>query len=78
VYKLEYLEGEEIKGLFYEEELSEYNTDDDTFYQVEKILRKKKIKGKTYALVKWKGYADKFNSWEPLEEVKREASIPNI
>jgi len=38
VYKLEDLDGEEIKGLFYEDELSEYNTDDDTLFQVEKIL----------------------------------------
>jgi len=54
VYKLENLDGEEIKGLFYEEELSEYNTDDDALFQVEKILKKKKMKGKTYALIKWK------------------------
>jgi len=72
VYKLEDLDGEQIKGLFYEKELSEYNTDGDMLYQVEKILGKKKMKGKTYALVKWKGYPDKFNSWEPLEEVQRE------
>jgi len=68
VYKLEDLDGEEIKGLFYEEELSEYNAD-DTLFQVKKILKKKRIKGKTYALITWKGYSDKFNSWEPLEEV---------
>jgi len=62
VYKLEHVDGEEIKGIFYEEELSEYNTNDTTLYQVEKILKKKRIKGKTYTLVKWEGYSDKFNS----------------
>jgi len=67
VYKLEDLDGEEIKGIFYEEELSEYNTNDSTLYKVEKILKKKKIKGKIYALVKWEGHSDKFNSWEPIE-----------
>jgi len=70
VYKLEDLDGEEIKGIFDEEELSEFSTNDATLYQVEKILRRKKMKGKTYALVKWKGYSDKFNSWEPLEHVQ--------
>jgi len=29
------------------------------------------MKGKTYALVKWKGYPDKFDSWEPLENVQK-------
>jgi len=70
VYKLEDLDGEEIKGIIYEEELSEFNTNDATLYQVEKILRRKKMKGKTYVLVKWKGYPDKFNSWEQLENVQ--------
>jgi len=42
VYKLEDLDGEEIKGIFYEEELSEFSTNDTTLSQVEKILRRKK------------------------------------
>jgi len=70
VYKLEDLDGEEIKSILYEEELSEFSTNDATLCQVEKILRAKKMKGKTYAMVKWKGYSYKFNSWEPLENVQ--------
>ena len=70
VYKLEDLSGEIIEGTFYEQELSPY-TDKSEVYKVEKILRKKKIKGKQYGLVKWKGYDDKFNSWEPMENIHK-------
>ena len=68
VYKLEDLSGEDIDGTFYEQELSLDSTKE---YKVEKIIRKKKIKGKEYALVKWLGYGNKFNSWEPIENIRK-------
>ena len=55
-YKLEDLEGEEIKGTFYEPELQKT---EQQIYRIEKIIKKEKNK----SLVKWKGYSDKFNSW---------------
>ena len=55
-YKLEDLQGEEIKGTFYEPELQK--TEQQVF-RIEKIIKKEK--GKSF--VKWKGYSDKFNSW---------------
>ena len=55
-YKLEDLQGEEIKGTFYEPELQKT---EQQIYRIEKIIKKKKNK----SLVKWKGYSDKFNSW---------------
>ena len=55
-YKLEDLQGEEIKGTFYEQELQK--TEQQVF-RIEKIIKKEKGK----SLVKWKGYPDKFNSW---------------
>ena len=54
-YKLEDLQGEEIKGTFYEPELQK--TEQQVF-RIEKIIKKEKGK----SLVKWKGYPDKFNS----------------
>ena len=56
IYKLEDLEGEEIKGIFYESELQKT---EQQIYRIEKIIKKEKGK----SLVKWKGYSDKFNSW---------------
>ena len=55
-YKLEDLQGEEIKGTFYEPELQKT---EQQIYRIEKIIKKEKNK----SLVKWKGYSDKFNSW---------------
>ena len=55
-YKLEDLQGEEIKGTFYEPELQKT---EQQIYRIEKIIKKEKNK----SLVKWKGYSDKCNSW---------------
>ena len=62
VYKIVDLQDEEILGTFYEDELQA--VDDTGVYRIEKILKKKKVKGQTYYLIKWKGYPDSFNSWE--------------
>ena len=56
------LTGEEIKGKFYEQELQTVIKTDDE-YIVEKVLKTRKRNGKIEHLVKWQGYADKFNSW---------------
>ena len=69
VYELEDLEGEPILGKFYEEELSGVDKKDDV-YKVEKILRRKKVKGKKMALVKWLGYDNKHNSWIPETDIR--------
>ena len=50
--------GEEIEGSFYEKEL--HKAKQQTF-RIEKVIRRDNKKKK--ALVKWKGYSDKFNSW---------------
>jgi hypothetical protein len=39
--------------------------DSDVFYEVEKILNKKTVKGNNMYLIKWKGYGKRHNSWEP-------------
>ena len=61
-YKLEDLQGEEIKGTFYEPELQKTQ---QQIYRIEKVIEKKKGK----SLVKWKGYSKKFNSWVDNEDL---------
>ena len=61
-YKIKDLLGEDIKGYFYKQELQKV---DQEIFRIEKVL-KKYYKNKRM-FVKWKGYPDKFNSWEPLE-----------
>ena len=60
-YKIKDLLGEDIKGSFYRQELQKA---DQEIFRIEKVL-KKDYKNKRM-FVKWKGYPDKFNSWEPL------------
>ncbi|HLX52533.1 MAG TPA: chromo domain-containing protein, partial [Aquella sp.] len=65
-YVLKDANGKEIGGSFYNEELQKATQE---IYRIEKIIRKKKIKGVEYGLVKWIGYSDKFNTWEPMTEI---------
>ena len=50
------LNGEQITGSFYEEELQSTNQQK---FRIEKIIKRKGDK----LYVKWKGYNDSFNSW---------------
>ena len=69
VYRIKDLNGEEILGTFYEDELQKVGGSSDELFRVEQILKTKKVKGRRYYLIKWKGYPDSFNSWEPEENV---------
>lgn len=44
--------------------------DGETEYLVEAILDKRTYYGKVQYLVKWEGYADTENSWEPSEHLE--------
>ena len=40
-------------------------------YEPEKIIYKKRIDGETKYLVKWKGYNNEDNTWEPARHLKK-------
>ena len=63
VYKVKDYDGEKIVGAFYGNELQKVFKDADTLWRIEKVLKTKKVKGKTLALVRWLGWPEKFNSW---------------
>ena len=56
-YKLVDLNQEEIKGTFYEKELQK--TVHTELFRIEKVIKRRGDR----SLVKWKGYANNFNSW---------------
>ena len=64
--KLEDLNEERIKGSFYEAELQKIKHE---LFRIEKVLRKDKKNG--MALVKWRGYSSKYNSWVPISSLER-------
>ena len=61
-YKVADLNGEEIKGSFYEPELQKTNQE---IFRIEKVIKR----GKKKSLVKWKGYSDDFNSWVDNKDI---------
>jgi len=59
-YYLSTLDGEKVKGSFYENEitLSKHET-----FKIEKVIKKRKRNGKLEYFVKWVGYPSSQNSW---------------
>ena len=61
-YKIADLNGEEIKGSFYEPELQKTG---QQVFRIEKVIEE----GKNKSLVKWRGYSNKFNSWVDNKDI---------
>ena len=56
------MNGEEIKGTFYEQEMQ---ISSQKIFRIEKVIRSKGDK----LYVKWLGYSDDFNSWIDKSDV---------
>ena len=63
-YNVVDLLGEKVEGSFYEKELQKAK---QQTFRIEKVVRRDNKKKK--ALVKWKGYFDKFNSWVDFKDL---------
>ena len=67
-YIIQDLNGETLKGTFYEAELQ--RTEQDTF-RIDKVAKKRTTKdGIKEAYVQWKGYNNKFNTWIPSSSLE--------
>ena len=70
MYNLADLLESDIKGNFYQAELQTVDKSEDTLWNVEKIIHKRRRNNRTEVLVKWTGYSDRFNSWVDEADVK--------
>ena len=69
VYKVKDLAGEELIGTFYKEQMQRT---DQSIYRIDRVLRRRqKADGTREVLVKWSGYPEIFNSWEPEDNIHR-------
>ena len=67
---LEDLNKVQVAGLFYELEMVLVKGKGKDFeFLLEKILPEGTRKGHKQVLIKWKGYPDSFNSWEPASNL---------
>ena len=72
VYKILNYDGKtEVQGTFYTEELQKTSVTSDSLYKIERIIKKKTVKGKKYSQVKWQGWDDEYSSWVPDSDLKR-------
>ena len=60
------LQGEAVTGSFYEPELQKTTQE---IFRIEKVIRRDKKRKR--ALVKWRGYPGKFDSWVPMSELNK-------
>jgi hypothetical protein len=70
IYKLKDMMNEPIQGSFYASELQKVSKDEETQWRIDKIIRKRKVRGKPEVLVRWLGWPKKFDSWIPETDVK--------
>lgn len=70
VYKLKDYNGENVKGMFYEQEMQKVIFDPNAEFKIEKIIKSRKRQGKKEHFVKWMGWPDKFNSWVADDEIQ--------
>ena len=69
-YDVKDFANEPIRDKFSADELQKVTVDRDTQYDIEKILRKRNVRGKTQVLVHWRGWPSKFDSWIEEDQVK--------
>lgn len=69
LYHLEtYDKSEKLKGGFYDFEITLVDT---VVFRIEKVLKRRKYRGKNQIFVKWKGFNDTYNEWIDEENIEQ-------
>ena len=70
IYKLNDWYGEPLNGTYYTQELQKVDVSDRTIFKVEKVLKRRRVRGREQVLIKWKYWGSKYNTWENADQVK--------
>ena len=68
-YKIEEYDGTMVKGTFYEHELQHVDVTDDDLFRIDRIIKKRGKGNNAEALVAWKNWPAKYNSWLKLSSI---------
>ena len=69
-YRIKSEDNEDVSGMFYPQELQKVYVDENTLYEVEKVLKERRYRGRLEYLVRWMGYRKSFDSWIPADQVR--------
>ena len=69
VYGLKDWYGEDIKGSFYDQQLQKVTVSEGDAFKIEKVLKRRKRRGKSEVYVKWLHWPPKFNAWIDVSSV---------
>lgn len=71
LYRIGNIKGDEIfTGSFYESEMQRVDKEENSLWIVEKILKKRKRKGKTEYLCKFQGWSSQYKEFISEENIK--------
>ena len=69
IYKIVDWDNNPVQGTFYQKELQKVDVSDENLFKVDIILKYRGRGKNKEALVKWKGWPKKFNSWIPASDL---------
>jgi len=69
-YKVKDTQNDPVIGTFGLEDLQLIEVDADEEHKIERIVDRKKVRGRVKVLIKWLGWPEKFNSWVSESDIK--------
>lgn len=72
LYKIIDLNKEPISGYVNQNEIIPVDKDADSLWYVDKVLKKRKVKGKLEYFVRWEGFPKSFDSWIDADQVQEQ------